>query len=76
MFHDRFNGNVPHKSQLEVRLISDKVHCKVDFRDTSNTTESKNLLATLSLRPSPTCIDPSLQVGQFFKLLTEIDWEK
>ncbi|XP_074628654.1 uncharacterized protein LOC141886399 [Acropora palmata] len=49
-FYLRFNGNEPHKAQLQVRLISDKAYCKVDFRDTPDTTECTNLLSTLNLR--------------------------
>ena len=74
MFHDRFHGNVPHKGHLQVRLISDKVHCKVEFRDTPYTTENNNLLSTLimNLRFSSTSTNP--QVSHLFKLLSEIDW--
>ena len=73
MFHDRFDGNVPHKGHLQVHLISDEVHCKVEFRDTPDTTGNNNLLSTLNLRFSSPGIDP--QVSHLFKLLTEIDWK-
>ena len=73
MFHDRFDGNVPHKGHLQVRLIKDKLHCKVEFRDTPDTTKKDNLLSTLNLRfPSPG-IDR--QVSDLFKLLSEINWK-
>ncbi|XP_015760591.1 PREDICTED: uncharacterized protein LOC107339792 [Acropora digitifera] len=49
-FYLRFNGNAPHKDQLQVRLISDKAYRKVDFRDTPNITECTNLLSTLNFR--------------------------
>ena len=73
MFHDSFDGNVPHKGHLQVRLISDKVHCKVEFRDTPDTTENNNLLSTLNLRFSSPRTDP--QVSHLFKLRSEIDWK-
>ena len=73
MFHDRFHGNVPHKGHLQVRLISDKVHCKVEFRDTPDTTENNNLLSTLNLTFSSPGIDR--QVSHLFKFLSEIDWK-
>ena len=71
MFHNRFDGNTTHKAQLQVCLISNKVHCRVDFRDTPNTTENNNLLSTLNMRFSSPSIDH--QVSHLFKLFSEID---
>lgn len=68
IFHDRFHGNVPHRDQLKVRLISDKVHSEVQFRKTPYTTENNNLLSTLDLTFSSS-IDR--QVSRLFKLLIE-----
>ncbi|XP_067020029.1 uncharacterized protein [Acropora muricata] len=45
----RFDGNTTQKAQLQVCLINDKEHCKVEFRDTQETTEN-NLLSTLYLK--------------------------
>ena len=74
LFHDhRFDRNLPHKGHLQVRLISDKVHCKVEFRKTPDITESNNLLSTLNLTFSSPSIDR--QVSHLFKLLSEIDWK-
>ena len=67
MFHDRFHGNVAHRDNLRVRLISDEVYCKVEFRKTPDTTENKNLLSTLNLTHS--------QVSHLFKLLSVIVWK-
>ena len=73
MFNGRFDGNVPQKGNLPVRLISDKVHCKVEFRDAPDTTGKNNLLSTLNLRFSSASIDH--QVSRVFKLLSETDWK-
>ncbi|XP_015749616.1 PREDICTED: uncharacterized protein LOC107329441 [Acropora digitifera] len=48
-FFLRFHGNKAHRDQLQVRLISDKVYCNVQFRKTPDTTENNNLLSTLDL---------------------------
>ncbi|XP_074620464.1 uncharacterized protein LOC141879199 isoform X5 [Acropora palmata] len=48
-FFLRFHGNKAHRDQLQVRLISDKVYCNVQFRRTPDTTENNNLLSTLDL---------------------------
>ena len=50
MFLNSFDGNETHKAELEVCVISDEEFCKVDFRNTSEETESRNLLSTLHLR--------------------------
>ena len=71
MSHDRFNGDEPHKGNLEVLLIGGEVHCKVEFRDTPDTNGNNNLLSKLNLRSSYPNIDR--QVSHFFKLLSEID---
>ena len=70
--HDRFHGNKAHRDQLQVRLISDKVFCKVQFRKTPDTKDNKNLLSTVNL-PFSSSIDR--QVSRLFKLLSEIDWK-
>ena len=57
LFHDRFYGNVSHKAQLQVRLVSDQEHCKVEFRDTPDTRVKKNLLSTLNFSWSSSSID-------------------
>ena len=72
MFHDRFHGNKAHRDQLQVRLISDKVYCKVQFRKTPDTKDNKNLLSTVNL-PFSSSIDR--QVTRLFKLRSEIDWK-
>ena len=69
MFHDRFDGNVPHKGHLQVLLIRGKVYCKVEFRDTPDTNGNNNLLSKLNLRSSSPNIDR--QVSHLFKLLSE-----
>ena len=75
MFHDRFDGNEPHKGNLQVRLIRSKVRCKVEFRDTPYSNGNNNLLSKLNLRSSSPGIDH--QVSHLFKLLTysEIGWK-
>ena len=73
LFHGRFDGNVPHKADLQVILISDQVHCKVEFRDTPNTTVNKNLLSTLNLNWSSSSIDR--EVSQLFNLFRKTDWK-
>lgn len=50
MFHNRFYGNTTHRAELEVCVNCDREFCKVDFRNTSEQTESRNLLSTLYLR--------------------------
>ena len=65
LFHNRFDGNTTHKAELEVCLICVQDFCKVDFRNTSEETESRNLLSTLHLiLPFPS-IDRL--VSNFFK---------
>ena len=64
LFHDRFYGNVSHKAQLQVRLVSDQEHCKVEFRDTPDTRVEKNLLSTLNFNWSSSSIDR--QVSHLF----------
>jgi len=49
-FYLRFDGNTTHKAELEVCVICVQEFCKVDFRNTSEQTESRNLLSTLHLR--------------------------
>ncbi|XP_074618412.1 uncharacterized protein LOC141877364 isoform X3 [Acropora palmata] len=56
-FYLRFYGNVSHKAQLQVRLVSDQEHCKVEFRDTPDTRVKKNLLSTLNFNWSSSSID-------------------
>ena len=73
LFYGRFDGNVSHKAQLQVRLVSDQVHCKVEFRDTPNTTVNKNLLSTLNLKWSSSSTDR--QVSQLFNLFRKTDWK-
>ena len=73
MFHDRFDGNVPVKCVLKVRLISDKEYCKVEFRATPYTTENNNLLSVLRLRISALRLQP--KVSHLFKLPGEMDWK-
>ena len=64
VLNDRFDGNTTQRAQLQVCLINDKEHCKVEFRDTKETTEN-NLLSTLYLKFS----SPSIyhQVSHLFK---------
>ena len=69
MFHDRFDGNEPHKGHLQVHLIENEEYCKVEFRDARDTNGNYNLLSTLY----PSRID--FQVSHLFKLLSEIDWK-
>ena len=73
LFHGRFDGNVSHKAQLQVRLVSDQVHCRVEFRDTPDTTVNKNLLSTLNLNWSSFSIDR--QVSQLFSPFRKTDWK-
>ena len=73
VFHHRFDDSVPHKAQLEVRLISNKEYCTVEFRDSPDTTENKNLLSTLNLNWSSSSIDR--QVSHLFKLFRKTDWK-
>ena len=73
LFYGRFDGNVSHKAQLQVRLVSDQVHCKVEFRDTPDTTVNKNLLSTLNLNWSSFSIDR--QVSQLFSPFRKTDWK-
>ncbi|XP_015775956.1 PREDICTED: uncharacterized protein LOC107354065 isoform X4 [Acropora digitifera] len=56
-FYLRFYGNVSHKAQLKVLLVSDQEHCTVEFRDTPDTAVKKNLLSTLSFNWSSSSID-------------------
>ncbi|XP_044174645.1 uncharacterized protein LOC114951472 [Acropora millepora] len=56
-FYLRFDGNTTQKAQLQVCLINDKEHCKVEFRDTPNTTVNMNLLSTLNLNWSSSSTD-------------------
>lgn len=65
MFHNRFDGNTTHKAELEVCVNCVREFCKVDFRNTSEQTESRNLLSTLYLRlPFPSIDRP---VSNLFK---------
>ena len=73
MFHNRFDGNVPDRGVLKVRLISDKEYCKVEFRATPYTTEKDNLLSVLRLRISAPRIQQ--KVSHLFKLPSEMDWK-
>ena len=73
LFHGRFDGNESHKAQPQVDLVSDQVHCKVEFRDTPNTTVNKNLLSTLNLKWSSSSIDR--QVSQLFNSFRKTDWK-
>ena len=69
MFHNSFDGNTTHKTQLEVCVICAQKVCKVDFRSTSDETENENLLSTLYVTlPSPS-IDR--QVSNLFKLFSK-----
>ena len=70
--HDRFDGHEAYRGQLEVRLISDKVYCRVQFRNTPDTKDDKNLLSTVDL-PFSSSIDR--QVSRLFNLLSVIDWK-
>ena len=71
MFHDRFDGNTPQRTQLQVCQISDKELCEVEFRDTPDTTRNSYLLSALNLIFSSPSIDH--QVGHLFKLLIDMD---
>ncbi|XP_074621186.1 uncharacterized protein LOC141879794 isoform X5 [Acropora palmata] len=55
-FYLSFHGNKSHRGQLQVRLISDKVYCRVQFRKTPDTKDNKNLLSTVNL-PFSSSID-------------------
>ncbi|XP_067018712.1 D-inositol 3-phosphate glycosyltransferase-like [Acropora muricata] len=58
-FYLRFDGNTTHRAELEVCVNCVKEFCKVDFRNTSEQTESRNLLSTLYLRlPFPSIDRP------------------
>ena len=69
MFHDRFDGNVPHKGHLRVCLMKDKGHCEVEFRKTPDTTGDSNLLSTVNVKFSFPSMDR--QVSHLFKLLSK-----
>ena len=71
MFYDRFHGNVRHKGHLQVLLINDKEHCKVEFRNTPYTTENNNLLSTLIMKLRFSSTSTNAQVSQLV-----IDWKK
>ena len=73
MFHDRFNGEGPNKLLLQVLQINDKEYCKVEFRDTPDTTKDNNLLSKLLFSFSSPNIDR--QVGHLFKLISKTDWK-
>ena len=73
MFHDRFYGNMANKGHVQVRLINDKEYCKVEFRDTPNTTVNKNLLSTLNLTWSSSSI--YRQVSHLFSLFRKTNWK-
>jgi len=65
MFLNSFDGKTTHKAQLEVCVICDEEFCKVDFRNTSEETERRNLLSTLHLiLPFPSIDRP---VSNLFK---------
>ena len=68
MFYDRFHGNVRHKGHLQVLLINDKEHCKVEFRNTPYTTEN-NLLSRLILALRFCSTSSNAQVSHLFKLV-------
>ncbi|XP_015755586.1 PREDICTED: uncharacterized protein LOC107335136 isoform X1 [Acropora digitifera] len=45
-----FDGNVPHRAQLEVLVTDVEEFCKVEFRNTREKTENENFLSRLNLR--------------------------
>ncbi|XP_015768822.1 PREDICTED: uncharacterized protein LOC107347436 [Acropora digitifera] len=63
-FYLRFHGNKAHRGQLQVRLISDKVYCRVQFRKTPDTKDNKNLLSTVNL-PFSSSIDRQKKSSSF-----------
>ncbi|XP_044166053.1 uncharacterized protein LOC114949082 isoform X3 [Acropora millepora] len=60
-FYIRFDGSMPHKAQLEVCLTSNQKYCKVEFRDSPDTTEKRNLLSTLNLNWSSSSTDRQVE---------------
>ncbi|XP_068737141.1 uncharacterized protein [Montipora capricornis] len=64
-FYLRFYGDTQFRAQLDVRLISDQVYCKVKFRSTRETT-GNNLLSTLLLKLPTLVVDHQNTPVEFF----------
>ncbi|XP_044176229.1 uncharacterized protein LOC122959173 [Acropora millepora] len=62
-FYLGFDGGRPYEAQFEVRLTSNQEYCRVEFRDSPNTTEKRNLLSTLNINWSSS--STGLQVSSF-----------
>ena len=71
VFHNSFDGNVPHRAQLQVLVTDVEKICKVDFRNTREKTGKENFLSSLNLRlPSPRI---ARQVSLFSNYLARLE---
>ena len=71
VFHNSFDGNVPHRAQLEVLVTDVEEFCKVEFRNTREKTENENFLSRLNLRLPSSRI--ALQVSLFSNYLERLE---